>query len=152
MIEIQKLVINVKGKDYTILKPYPITIANIEKKAYVGGSFDIGRYEDGLLRLVSKDLKKEDLVKFTPTVVELDNGVVLTPCDISYKQYESMIKTFANDDMTTIVKNYFAICGNTVTKPEELTSDDIDNILDAYISLYDKTELNEVLDQLQSFR
>lgn len=151
MIGIEGLKIKVKDKEYNILKPYPITIANIEKKSYINGVFDIGRYEDELLRLISRDLKKQDLVSFTPKSVELDNGVVLTPCEISYEQYEKMLKTFSSDDMTKIVNNFFTICGNSAIKPEELTKDDIYNIANAYVELYDKSELDNVLDQLTKF-
>lgn len=151
-MDIEKKVIKIGDKEYAFLKPYPITLVNVEKKSYINGKFSRDRYEDELLRLVSKDLKKENLVKFIGNKVVLENGTELIPIQIPYSQFSKMLSTFEDDDAVTIVKNFLSICNASEIKPEELTTDDIYKIFESYGELYDKTELDRVIDELNSFR
>ena len=151
-MDIEKKVIKIGDKEYAFLKPYPITLVNVEKQSLVNGEISIDRYEDGLLRLVSKDIKKENLVKFVGVKVVLENGKELTPNQIPYSQYVKLLNNFEKDDAEKIVKNFLMICNSSEIKPEELTTDDIYAIFDSYSSLYDRTELDRVLSEIASFR
>lgn len=151
-MNVEKKTITANGKEYSFLKPFPITIVNIEKQSYVNGEFSNDKYEDALLRMVSRDLKKEDLVKFVGTEVVLENGIKLQPLQITYKQYMNMISTFNKDDATKIVTNFLSICDVKDIKPEDLSMNDIYAIFDAYATLYDKTELNRVIEEIATFR
>lgn len=151
-MDIEKKVIKIGDKEYAFLKPYPITLVNVEKQSLVNGEISIDRYEDGLLRLVSKDIKKENLVKFVGAKVVLENGKELTPNQIPYSQYVKLLNNFEKDDAEKIVKNFLMICNSSEIKPEELTTDDIYAIFDSYSSLYDRTELDRVLSEIASFR
>ena len=151
-MDIEKKVIKIGDKEYAFLKPYPITLVNVEKQSLVNGEISIDRYEDGLLRLVSKDIKKENLVKFVGVKVVLENGKELTPNQIPYSQYVKLLNNFEKDDAEKIVKNFLMICNSSEIKPEELTTDDIYVIFDSYSSLYDRTELDRVLSEIASFR
>lgn len=151
-MDIEKKVIKIGDKEYAFLKPYPITLVNVEKQSLVNGEISIDRYEDGLLRLVSKDIKKENLVKFVGAKVILENGKELTPNQIPYSQYVKLLNNFEKDDAEKIVKNFLMICNSSEIKPEELTTDDIYAIFDSYSSLYDRTELDRVLSEIASFR
>lgn len=151
-MDIEKKVIKIGDKEYAFLKPYPITLVNVEKQSLVNGEISIDRYEDGLLRLVSKDIKKENLVKFVGAKVVLGNGKELIPNQIPYSQYVKLLNNFEKDDAEKIVKNFLMICNSSEIKPEELTTDDIYAIFDSYSSLYDRTELDRVLSEIASFR
>lgn len=145
-------VITVNGKEYKFLKPFPIDVVNVEKQSYVNGEFSKEKYQDGILRLVSKSLKKEDLVKFNGKPVTLENGVKLEPLEIPYKQYSKMLDSFQKDDATKVVKNFLSICNMSELKVEDLTMADIYNIFDAYASLYDSSELERVIAEVADFR
>lgn len=151
-MDIEQKIIKINDKDYKFLKPYPITIVNIEKRCYNNGVFDPDRYETELLALVSKSLKRDDMVVYTGKKVKLDSGMELEPIQIPYKQYAKMMASYQTDDATKLVQNFLTICNANEIKPEDLSMDDIYNIMEAYVSLYDRTELDRVISEITTFR
>lgn len=148
---IEKATIVIKGKEYAFLKPAPIDIVEIERKSFIDGKFNTMAYEDALLAIVSKDIKKDDLVTFNGKEIELSSGVKLIPQQMPFSQYEKMLDGAQNDTVTKSINNYLAICGNTKLDVRSLTKDDVYNLYEAYMSLYDRQELDEVLEKLNSF-
>lgn len=149
-MDMEKIVINIKGVDYEFLKPFPITMVNIEKKCAQSKNF-VATYEDEILKLINKKLRKEDLVTFSGKDITLSNGIVLSPMTISYRDYEKMVAKFEEEDAVKIVKNYLEICGQDKLDINSLTKEDIYAIMDAYTSLYDRTVLNDVLERMSTF-
>lgn len=148
---IEKATINIKGKEYAFLKPAPIDIVEIERKSFIDGKFNNSIYEDALLSIVSKEIKKDDLVAFNGQEIELSSGEKLIPQQIPFHQYEKMVENVQSDTVTKSIGNYLTICGNTKLDIRALTKDDVYNLYTAYIELYDRKELDEVLDKLNSF-
>lgn len=147
----EKVVITIQGKEYGFLKPAPIDIVEIERKAYQNGNFNAVAYEDALLRIVSKTLDKKDLVKFNPREIKLSSGAVLAPQEIPFDQYEKMILTFQEDTIATCITNYLNICGSPKIDIRSLTKEEVYDIYSAYVELYNRDELDEVLGKLSSF-
>lgn len=148
---IEKVTIKIKEKEYSFLKPAAIDIVEIERKSFVDGKFNSFIYEDCLLAIVSKDINKESLVKFNGDSIELSSGVVLNPQQISFKQYEKMTENIQSDNMSQSIGNYLKICGNEKIDIRSLTKEDIYKIYEAYVTLYDRSELDDVLEKLNSF-
>lgn len=148
---IEKVTIKIKEKEYSFLKPAAIDIVEIERKSFANGKFNSFIYEDCLLSIVSKDINKESLVKFNGSDIELSSGVILTPQQISFKQYEKMTENVQSDNMSQSIGNYLKICGNEKIDIRSLTKEDIYKIYDAYVTLYDRSELDDVLEKLNSF-
>lgn len=151
MTDLTKVTITVAGKEYAFLKPYPIYMVELERQSFKDGKYSAISYENALLKMVSKDIKKDDLVKFVGKPLTLSSGVVLTPAQIPFEQYEKMIVTVHDDNIITTVQNFLSICGNSVVDLNKLTKEDVYEILDAYTGLYDRTELDDVLTKLTSF-
>ena len=149
-MDMEKIIININGVDYEFLKPFPITMVNIEKKCAQSKNF-VATYEDEILKLINKKLRKEDLVTFSGKDVTLSSGIVLSPMTISYRDYEKMVAKFEEEDAVKIVKNYLEICGQDKLDINSLTKEDIYAIMDAYTSLYDRTVLNDVLERMSTF-
>lgn len=147
----EKVVITIQGKEYGFLKPAPIDIVEIERKSYQDGNFNPIAYEDALLGIVSKSIQKKDLVKFNPREISLSSGVVLKPQEIPFEQYEKMIMNFSKDTVATCVTNYLTICGSPKIDIRALTKDEIYDIYNAYSELYDRGELDGILEKLSNF-
>lgn len=148
---IEKVTIKIKEKEYSFLKPAAIDIVEIERKSFVDGKFNYFIYEDCLLGMVSKEINKDTLVKFNGDSIELSSGVVLSPQQISFKQYEKMTENVQSENMSQSIGNYLKICGNEKIDIRSLTKEDIYKIYEAYVTLYDRSELDNILEELNSF-
>lgn len=154
-MELEKLEIRIKGNDYVCLKPYPITLMQIEANCTKDdGTINYERWTDEMLRLISKDLKKEDLVEYKPTKVTLENGTVLEPTTITYKQYTDGYNRLKNGlkDITGIMNTYLGYCGIVKYDLSTLTFNDLWAIIEAYCGMFDESELNKAIKAVSTFR
>lgn len=152
---LEKLEIRVNGQDYTCLKPYPITLMQIEANCTRNdGTLDYDKWTDEILKLISKDIKKEDLVKYNQANVKLENGTELIPSEIPYKQYVQDFNKLKNGlkDIRGIMNTYLKYCGIDKYDLDTLSYDDLWAIMDAYNKMFDETELNKVIESISTFR
>ena len=150
-----KLEITINGKDYACLRPFPITLMQIEADCTNNdGTIDWDKWTEAMLRLISKDLKVSDLVKYVETTVTLENGTVLKPEEITYKQYTKDYAQLKNGfkDIYGIMNGYLKYCGVKNYDLNTLTYKDLWAIMDAYRDMFDESELNKVLDAINTFR
>lgn len=154
-MELEKLEIRVNGKDYVCLKPYPITLMQIEANCSKDdGALNYDKWADEMLKLISKDLNKNDLVKYKPTKVVLENGTTIEASEITYKQYTDGYDKLKNGmkDLSGVMNTYLSYCGIVNYNLGTLTRQDILNIIDAYASMFDETELTKAIEAVSTFR
>ena len=150
-MSLEKVNITICGKEYSFLKPMAINMVEIERKSIVNGEFNVSAYEDQLLAMVSKFIKKEDLVKYNGAEVKLSSGETLSAKKISVKQYEDLVGGLATRPIAKTVEDFMSMCGQPKYDVSKLTKDDVYNILDACSNIYDRTELDNVIEKLSSF-
>lgn len=154
-MSLDTLEIKINGKDYKFLKPFPITLMQIEADCVSDdGRLDYDKWNRSMLRLVSKELKVEDLVKYNETKVVLENGNELIPTNVSYVQYINDYRKLKKGikDIVGTVDTYLKYCGLTNYDLNTLSYKDIWAIMDAYSTMFDESELNRVLDAIDTFR
>lgn len=150
-MNLEKMSITICGKEYTFLRPMAIQMVEMERKSMIDGEFNMSAYEKQLLEMVSKSIKKEDLVKFVGSDITLSSGVVLSPKQISLEQYETLVDGLATRPVVNTVEDFMSMCGQSKYDISSLTKDDVYAILDACATLYDRTELDIVIEKLNSF-
>lgn len=152
---LEKLEIRVKGKDYVCLKPFPITLMQIEADCTKDdGTLNYLKWIESMLKLISKDIDIEDLVKYNDSEITLSNQSVLKPSQITYRQYYIDYDKLNNGikDIRGVVNTYLRYCGVTGYDLDTLTYDDLVNIVRAYSEMFDESELTEVVEVFSTFR
>lgn len=152
---LEQLTLQINGKEYTCLKPFPITLIQIEANCTKDdGTLDYSKWVQSMLKLISKSLKVEDLVTYKPTSVKLESGEEITPKEISYTQYQKDYEKLKNGlkDIVGVVKNYVGYCGIPDMDLDTLSYSDIYSIINSYATMYDETELNQAIDKIATFR
>lgn len=148
---LEQLSIVIKGKEYKFLKPMAINMVELERQAYKNGVFDKCAYEQGLLRMVSKELNRDDFFEFVGNESELSDGTKLKPRQISIKQYEELVGGISERPIEKTINMYFEICGIDKYDISTLTREDIYKILQECNNIYASSELDEVVDKLANF-
>ena len=147
------LELTIKGKEYKILKPKPVFMIELQDKyAKPDGSFDSAGYIKSVLELVDRELTVEDLVTFRPEALELDSGAVLKPYELGYDKWTTAISTLgATQNRVKACKMFLECCGSDIDI-DDLSFDDINACSGHFYTLYDESELNEVVLALTDFR
>ncbi|MGL5595138.1 MAG: hypothetical protein ACRDDH_14500 [Cetobacterium sp.] len=152
LAKIEKATVTIKGKEYSFLKPTFVELMRIEDKAItqenVGGDF----YNNEMLKLVSRDLKADDLVEFKGEPIILSSGEKLSIPKIGYGEWQKAIgtlKEFSRPDLATMALRATGVQGQITFSG--FTYSDVDALAMAFFTLYDATELREVVDKISTF-
>jgi hypothetical protein len=152
-MNIQSATIEIKGKEYTFLKPTAASLIDIEDMCYAGGKFSNQTYIDKMLGIVSPDLKAEDFVVSNFEPYKLSSGEVITPKEVSRDDVAQKIDELSANGgkRTDFAKEFLKLCGATDPDLSGLTYDDINGLANNYLTLFDETELSEVVDRIYTF-
>ncbi|MGL5713872.1 MAG: hypothetical protein ACRCX2_12690 [Paraclostridium sp.] len=153
MVKIEKSTIIIKNKEYAFLKPTAVDLIEIEDKCIcIDGTIDTALYDELMLGLVSKDIKKSDLIEYIPQTVELSDGNELSIPEVPYDKWLASMESMESFSRIRLAKNALIATGAS----GEITFTgfqyaDIDKLAMAYFGMYDASELRRVVDELNTF-
>lgn len=151
---IEQANIKIGGEEYLFLKPLAKDLIMVEDNS-IGEDFkmDEFKYLTGLLNLVSPKIDINDLVKKNINPVKLSSGEEITPNDITYKQYNDIVKTIPNiRSRNEVAKAFLALCGvEGDISLDNFTYNDINDLAIAFKDVFDTSELDEVMAKIVNF-
>lgn len=151
---IEQANIKIGGEEYSFLKPLAKDLIMVEDNS-IGEDFkmDEFKYLTGLLNLVSPKIDINDLVKKNINPVKLSSGEEITPNDITYKQYNGIVKTIPNiRSRNEVAKAFLALCGvEGDISLDNFTYNDINDLAIAFKDVFDTSELDEVMAKIVNF-
>lgn len=149
---IEKAKIEIRGKEYTFLKPTAVEIIELQDSCFADGVVDTMKYARGLLAMISKDLRVEDFVKFQPKEIELHDGSKFTFPEIPYDKWSEQIASQGKFSRVAMAKLALASSGveGNITL-QGMNYNDIHNLAMGYFELYDDSDLKEITDKIENF-
>lgn len=149
-MKLEKATIKVKGKEVDFLKPTVIELIEIEDDCMdLNGNIDVLKYNERMISLLGCSYKVEDFVKVKRKDIELSTGEKFTIPEMSYEEWFKKMKSFDKLSRIQFAKTAIALTGvsGNITL-EGFTYDDITNIGLSFATMYDDSELNEVVEQI----
>ncbi|MGL5712746.1 MAG: hypothetical protein ACRCX2_06985 [Paraclostridium sp.] len=149
---LEKATINIQGKEYNFIKPYACDFIDIEDHSYEEEGFNEVKFKTLLLRLVSQKIKIDDLVKIRVEDITLSSGDVIRLNPIGYESYKKIvneIKKFSRTSMAKEALKCAGVAGNITLNGFKY--EDISALADAFYTMYDDSELDEVVDEIATF-
>jgi len=149
---IESAIFEIKGKEYTCLKPYACDIIDIEDQSYDdSGKFNGYKYASLILRLVTKEVTIDDLVEFNKEPIVLSSGEKIFPQHIEFKDYLNTVYEVERKRVDA-AKRMLNICGiEGDIKIQNFSYKDIMTLAGRYYTLYNSDELDEVVGKITNF-
>jgi hypothetical protein len=150
MQEFKKVVL--KGEEYSFLSPLPIHVMDIEDECFdEEGKYDAGKFQKECLKMISKDLKVEDLISFNDEEFVLKSGEVLKPRNIGYDRFLELQKQNKVIKRTALCSLFLSICGREDIKLETLSMDELNDMAFRFVELFDISELEKAVEVVSTF-
>lgn len=151
-MKLEKAIVKIKGQDVTFLKPTVVELINIEDECFdANGNIDKIKYDKAILGLVNASYRVEDFVKRVDEKIELSTKETFSLPEISYEEWMVRLKALPKINRVALTKLALGLSGvsGEITL-EGFTYEDITNIGYAFLTMYDDSELNEVVDAIAS--
>jgi len=151
---IEQAKIEICGEEFIFLKPLAKDLIMVEDNS-VDENFNIDEYKyiTGLLALVSPKIDINKIVHKNVKPLKLSSGEEIIPGDISYKQYNDIMKTIPNiRSRNDVAKAFLRICGvEGEISLDNFTYNDINELAIAFREIFDTSELDEVMSKIINF-
>jgi len=149
---IEKAKVMIKGEEYIFIKPYACDLIEIEDECMSRDGFDEFLFNKLVLRLVSAKIDINELVEFNEREVELSSGDKILTKDVGYEKYKKGYKSLEKRGRVSYCKELLKINGvNGAIDLKSFTYEDITKLAEAYVDMYNDSELTEVIETVSGF-